>query len=69
MRVYNDFFLVPGSRSMFPDTDPDPKHWYLLQKTSAFNQERVKTEFTVVLFFQFYNPWNDFILIYLIPWF
>ena len=24
MRVYNDFFLVPGSRSMFPDTDPDP---------------------------------------------
>ena len=26
MRVYRDFFLVPGSRSTFPDTDPDPKH-------------------------------------------
>ena len=22
MRVYHDFFLVPGSRSTFPDTDP-----------------------------------------------
>ena len=28
MRVYHDFFLVPGSRSTFPDADPepDPKH-------------------------------------------
>ena len=26
MQVYHDFFLVPGSRSMFPDMDPDPKH-------------------------------------------
>jgi len=24
MRVYHDFFWVPGSRSTFPDTDPDP---------------------------------------------
>ena len=24
MQVYHDFFLVPGSRSTFPDTDPDP---------------------------------------------
>ena len=32
MQVYHDFFLVPGSRSTFPDTDPDPdpdpKHWF-----------------------------------------
>ena len=30
MRVYHDFFLVPGSRSTFPDTDPDPDpgQWY-----------------------------------------
>ena len=30
MRVYHDFFLVPGSRSTFPDADPDPDHakWY-----------------------------------------
>ena len=29
MRIYHDFFLVPGSRSTFRDTDPDPKHWLL----------------------------------------
>ena len=30
MQVYHDFFLVPGSRSTFPDTDPDPDpgQWY-----------------------------------------
>ena len=28
MQVYHDFFLVPGSRSTFPDTDPDPGQWY-----------------------------------------
>ena len=30
MRVYHDFFLLPGSRSTFPDTDPDPDptKWY-----------------------------------------
>ena len=30
MRVYHDFFLVPGFRSTFPDTDPDsdPAKWY-----------------------------------------
>ena len=32
MRVYHDFVLVPGSKSAFPDTDPDPdpKHWLLV---------------------------------------
>ena len=28
MRVYHDFVLVPGSKSAFPDTDPDPAKWY-----------------------------------------
>ena len=28
MRVYHDFFLVPGSRSTFPEADPDPAQWY-----------------------------------------
>ena len=28
MQVYHDFFWVPGSRSTFPDTDPDPGQWY-----------------------------------------
>ena len=30
MRVYHDFVLVPGSKSAFPDTDPDPDpaKWY-----------------------------------------
>ena len=30
MRVYHNFFLVPGSRSMFSDADPDPNpaKWY-----------------------------------------
>ena len=30
MQVYHDLFLVPGSRSTFPDTDPDPDtgQWY-----------------------------------------
>jgi len=30
MRLYHDFFLVPGSKSTFPDTDPDPDpgKWY-----------------------------------------
>ena len=28
MRVYHDFFLVPGSKSAFPYTDPDPAKWY-----------------------------------------
>ena len=28
MQVYHDFFLVPGSRSTFLDTDPDPGQWY-----------------------------------------
>ena len=30
MRVYHDFVLVPGSKSTFPDTDPDPDpaKWY-----------------------------------------
>ena len=28
MRVYHDFFWVPGSRSTFPDADPDPAKWY-----------------------------------------
>ena len=25
---YHYFFLVPGSRSTFPETDPDPGEWY-----------------------------------------
>ena len=28
MRVYHNFFLVLGSRSTFPDADPDPGQWY-----------------------------------------
>ena len=28
MRVYYDFYLVPGSRSTFPEVDPDPAQWY-----------------------------------------
>ena len=32
MRVYHEFFLVPGSRSTFTDADPDPdpKHCIIL---------------------------------------
>ena len=28
MRVGHDFFLVPGSRSTFPEADPDSAQWY-----------------------------------------
>ena len=30
MRVHHDFFLVPESRSTFPEADPDPDlgQWY-----------------------------------------
>ena len=28
MQVYHDLFLVSGSRSTFPETDPDPGQWY-----------------------------------------
>ena len=24
MQVYHDYFLLPGSRSTFPEVDPDP---------------------------------------------
>ena len=35
MWVYHNFILVPGSRSTFPEVDPDPKHcllYYVRQK-------------------------------------
>ena len=28
MRVYHDFYLVPGSTSTFSEVDPDPAQWY-----------------------------------------
>ena len=28
MRVYHDFFLLPGSGSIFTEVDPDPVKWY-----------------------------------------
>ena len=36
MRVYHDFFFVPGSRSTFPEVDPDPKYWFLGLTTNLF---------------------------------
>ena len=48
MRVYHDFFLVPGSRSTFPDADPDPGQWYgsdRIRNTDLNATINIKTEF------------------------
>ena len=51
MRVYHDYFLLPESRSTFPevDSDPDPAKWY------GSNQIRIRNTGC--------NPWND-VLVY-----
>ena len=39
MRVYHYFFLVPESRSTFPDADPDPAKWYGSDRIRIRNTE------------------------------
>jgi len=43
MRVYHDFVLVPGSKSTFPDTDPDPDpaKWYGSDRIRIRNTEEM----------------------------
>ena len=47
MRVYHDFFLVPGSRSTFPEVDPDPAQRYGSDRIRIRN-----TSFMIFLIFK-----------------
>ena len=38
MRVYQDFYLLPGSGSTFPEVDPDPAKWYRFERIRIRNK-------------------------------
>ena len=59
MRVNHNFFLVPGSRSTFPDTDldpdPDPAKWYGSNRIRIRNTG-FKETFLYVPYSKFFFP-------------
>ena len=51
MWVYHDFSLLPGSRSTFPEIDPDPQHcWEVYQRRpgiySIYHLQNIKFKST-----------------------